>query len=45
MPPLHLTNFKIQKNYQNKPKFNDLPKIKEKSIRTNWVVCTWTLMI
>ena len=35
MPPHPLTNFKIQKNYQNKPKLNcaysrnDLPKIKD----------------
>ena len=35
MPPHLLTNFKIQKYYQNKPKFNgvysrnNLPKIKD----------------
>ena len=35
MPPHPLTNFKIQKNYQNKPRFNslysrdNLPKIKD----------------
>ena len=35
MPPHHLTNFEIQKYYQNEPRFNDiysrdnLPKIKD----------------
>ena len=40
MPPYLLTDFEIQKYYQNEPKFNDvhsgnnLPKVKE-SIGTN----------
>ena len=41
MPPHHLTNFQIQKYYQNKPKFkgvysrNILPKIKNKICARN----------
>ena len=41
MPPHHLTNFKIQKYYQNKTKFNgaysrnNLPKIKDKAYAIN----------
>ena len=41
MPPHPLTNFEIQKNHQNKPKFNgvysrnDLPKIKDEVYVTN----------
>ena len=41
MPPHPLTNFEIQKYYQNKPKFNgiysrkNLPKIKDGAYVTN----------
>ena len=41
MPPHPLTNFKIQKYYQNKPKFNgvysrnNLPKIKDGAYAVN----------
>ena len=41
MPPHHLTNFEIQKNYQNELKFNgaysrnNLPKIKDGAFMIN----------
>ena len=43
MPPHPLTNFEIQKYYQNEPKFNgvysrnNLPKIKDGFIGTYWI--------
>ena len=43
MPPHPLTNFEIQKYYQNEPKFNgvysrnNLPKIKDGFIGTHWI--------
>ena len=43
MPPNLLTNFKIQKCYQNEPKFNDvysrnnLPKLKDGAfVKKSW---------
>ena len=46
MPPHPLTNFEMQKNYQNEPKFdgaysrNNVPKIKDGAyvIGTHWIV-------
>ena len=41
MPPHPLTNFEIQKYYQNEPNFNDvysrnnLPKIKDRAYKIN----------
>ena len=41
MPPHPLTNFEIQKNYQNEPRFNgvfsrdNLPKIKDGAYKIN----------
>ena len=45
MPPHPLTNFEIQKYYQNKPKFNgiysrsNLPKIKDSAYVINLDEC------
>ena len=53
IPPYPLISFKIQKYYQNQPKFNlvysrnNLPKINDRAYVINLVikVCMWTVII